>query len=473
MPVTIHSRWLIARVSLAFSVLSACTGMFPPTLFAADVIDASVVRTSILRLDADRKTEREEAEHELLRFGPKVLPMLPDPETLPSPAASEALRRVRVKLERQKAEESVEATRLRVADSVSVAELLKRLNSDTGNSVVVEGLSEDLLAKSVELPKTPSFWTAIDALAKQRSLSWQCEGSPARLRLSLNPPTHPAPTFGRGGNLVTESNAFRIALRSAMPRDVVGQEARQLMRLELDVTAEPRLRPLFLSCAFADLRATGIRRVKATGIRRVKGESAAREETWPPFSPDAKLELTFGQGRRQTTFPVDFRLPTGGGWSALCLSGKLQIETAAAEEPIDFPVGMDSRGVPRRRGGVTVRVVQWETDANSNERDLTVRATVGYDTGGPAFDSHRSWMLSNIAGLIRVALNKDELPGDAELLKPSHHEIDLQPDGKIVVIYRFEKLPHPAAEYRFRYVAPTLILNVPVEFELRDVPLTK
>jgi hypothetical protein len=322
-----------------------------------------------------------------------------------------------------------------------------------------------LLTMTVELPKTPTFWTAIDALAKQCSLSWQCEGSPARLRLSLAPPSHPAPTFGRGGKLATESNAFRIALRSALPRDVVGQEARQLMRLELDVAAEPRLRPLFLKCAFAELR--------ATGIRRAKGESVSREEPWPPFSPDAKLELTFGQGRRQMTFPVDFRLPPGDDWSALCLSGKLQIETAAAEEPIDFPVGLDSRGVSRRRGGVKVKVAQWETDANSNDRDLTVRATIGYDTGGPAFESHRSWMLSNIACLIRVAPDKDKPRADAELLKPSQHEIDLQPEGKIVVTYRFEKLPHPAAEYRFRYVAPTLILNVPVEFELRDVPLTK
>ncbi len=465
MPVTIDSLWLIARVAFAFSVVSACTGMLPPSLFAEDVIDESVVRKLIARLDADRKTERQQAEQELLRLGPKVLPILPDPETLPSRAASEALRRLRVKLERQKAEESVEATRVRVEDSVSVAELLKRLNADTGNSVVVEELSEELLAKSVELPKTPTFWTAIDALAKQRSLSWHCESSPAQLRLSMTPPNHPAPHSGERGSLVTESKAFRIALRSAMPRAVVGQAALQLMRLELGITAEPRLRPLFLKCAVAELR--------ATGVRRAKGESTSQEEPWPPFSPDAKLELTFGQGRRQMTFPVDFRLPPGGDWSALCVSGKLQIETAAAEEPIDFPVGVDSRGVARRRGGVTVKVTQWETDASSNDRDLTVRATVGYDTGGPAFESHRSWMLSNIAGLIRVASDKDESRGDGELLKPSDHEIDLQRDGKIVVIYRFEKLPHPAAEYRFRYVAPTLILNVPIEFELRDVPLVK
>jgi hypothetical protein len=196
----------------------------------------------------------------------------------------------------------------------------------------------------------------------------------------------------------------------------------------------------------------------------------------PRFSPDAKLELTFGQGRRQLSVPLDFRRPEGD-WSSLSVVGKLHIETAAGEELLEFPAGIESRGVSRRRGGVTVKVLRWESINDSNANSLEVTALVTYDTGGPAFESHRSWMLFNVAGLVRAGIMPAEKPpdkvamNDVNLLKPTHTESDVQPDGSIAVTYRFEKLPLPPNEYRFRYVAPTLILDVPLEFELRGVPL--
>ena len=100
-----------------------------------------------------------------------------------------------------------------------------------------------------------------------------------------------------------------------------------------------------------------------------------------------------------------------------------------------------------------------------------------FATGGPAFESHRSWMLYNVAGLVRAGMMPAENPindtarNDVILLKPTHIDSDVQPDGSIAVTYRFEKLPLSASEYRFRYVAPTLILDVPLDFELRGVPL--
>jgi hypothetical protein len=238
--------------------------------------------------------------------------------------------------------------------------------------------------------------------------------------------------------------------------------------LDFEVTAEPRLRPLFLKCAAADVR--------VTGLREMNPANSAKIETLKPFSPDSKLELTFGQGRRQLAFPIDYRLPIGGSWKSLSIVGQLSLETAAGEEPIDFPAGADSRGVSRRRGGVTVKMLEWETDANSNDRALTVRAIVAYDTGGLAFESHRSWMLYNVAGLIvprEKQLSGDSPLAPSELLKPTHAESDLQPDGSIAVMYRFEKLLRSAHDYGLRYVAPTLILDVPVAFEFHDVPLKR
>lgn len=444
-------------------LLAVALGAVPMSLAAVEVVDESAVRRWVVRLDADRKADRQRAEEELIKLGSAALKWLPEPDSLGSRATAEAIRRVRAKLERRKAEESVEATRMTPADSPSISELLLRLTKETGNAIVAEDVSKELLSKPVELPERPTFWDVIETTARQQDLSWSFDGSPARLRLI--PRTSADQTDSPRTVLATaQSKAFRIALKSIRERTVVGENSGPLLRLELDVMSEPRLRPLFLKCSAADLSVSGMR------------AGTKDEQRWPPFSPGAKLELTFGQGRRQMSVPLDFRKPEGD-WTSLSVSGKLHVETAAGEELLEFPAGTESRGVSRRRGGVTVKVLRWETIAGAKESGLEVTALVTYDTGGPAFESHRSWMLFNVAGLVRAGMMPTEKetvgtsPNDVGLLKPTNTESDVQPDGSIAVTYRFEKLPLPAGEYRFRYVAPTLILDVPLEFELRDVPL--
>jgi hypothetical protein len=452
------------RRSLFPVVLALCwSGLSMVRTFAADDdVDESAVRRWIVRLDANRKADRDEAKKELLKLGPAALKWLPEPESLGGRATVEAVRDVRAKLERQKAEESVNAVRLTPAGSPLVGETLLRLTKEMGNVVVAEDLPKELLSKPVELPERPTFWDVIESTSRQHELSWSYVGSPARLRLfpMTTATTDESP---RAVLAATQSKAFRIALKSIRERKVVGQESDPLLRLEVDVMSEPRLRPLFLKCAVADVAVSSERK------------STKGQQLWRPYSPDAKLELTFGQGHRQMSVPLDYRRPAGD-WDSLTVSGKLHLETAAGEEPLQFPPGAEARNVSRRRGGVTVKVLRWES-GGANENGLNVTALVTYDTGGPAFESHRSWMLFNVAGLVRAGMMSTEKPvsgttmNDVSLLKPTHIDSDVQPDGSIAVTYRFEKLPLPASEYRFRYVAPTLILDVPLEFELRDVPL--
>lgn len=447
-------------------VIAVALGSVPMSLLADAVVDESDVRRWVARLDADRKADRDKAKEELLKLGPSALKWLPEPESLGSRATIEAVKKIRATLERQKAEESVNAARLAVGGMSSIGETLQRLAKESGNVIVTDDLSKELLSKPAELPDRPTFWDVIEATSKQHDLNWSFTGSPARLRLfpMIAESNDDSP---RSALAATQSKAFRVALKSIRERTVVGQGSGPLLRLELDVMSEPRLRPLFLKCSVADFVVSGQRTSK-------KDEPAVA--AWQPYSPDAKLELTFGQGHRQMSVPLDFRRPEGD-WSSLSVVGKLHVETAAGEEPLEFPAGKEAQGVSRRRGGVTVKVLRWESVAGAKDSSLEVTALVTYDTGGPAFESHRSWMLFNVAGLVRAGMMPAEKPvsgsamSDVNLLKPTHIDSDVQPDGSIGVTYRFEKLPLPASEYRFRYVAPTLILDVPLEFELRNVPL--
>lgn len=461
--VVIESRAMLPTFLLRALILAVALGSVPWSLAVAEVVDEPAVRRWLVRLDADRKADRQRAEEELLKLGPPALKWLPEPESFGSRATAEAVRRVRAKLERQKAEESVEATRLTTVGSQSVGETLQRLSKETGNVIVTDDLSKELLSKSVELPERPTFWEVIEAASRQHDLSWSFVGSPARLRLFPMTPAEQVHS-PRAVLASAQAKAFRVSLKSIRERKIVGDSSGPLLRLELEVMSEPRLRPLFLKCAAADLAVNGARKNTKSDLR------------WQPFSPEAKLELTFGQGHRQMSVPLDFRKPEGD-WDSLSVSGMMRVETAAGEEPLEFPPGAEARGVSRRRGGVTVKVLRWETIGLAKDNRLEVTALVTYDTGGPAFESHRSWMLFNVAGLVRAGMMPTEkgassaAVNDVSLLKPTHTDSDVQPDGSMAVTYRFEKLPLPPSEYRFRYVAPTLILDVPLEFELRDVPL--
>lgn len=467
----------VSRFGVILSLVVAfCGTLFCADLLAEEIVSQSDVLRWVARLDADRRTDRLAAEKELLRMGPVVLKWLPEPESLGSRSTVEAVRRVRVQLERQQAERSVEAGRLAIGESPTLKELIPRIVRETGNIVIADDLAAEVLAKTLRLPERPTFWTLLEALRDQHSLIGKLEGSPVRVRLLSRSSAMSDECLLRSELASAQSKAFRVALRSAKPRAIAGESVDSLMRLEMEVASEPRLRPLFLKCAASDLRVTS--RSAASNSATVKNEATAKDERWLPFAPETKLELTFGQGGRQLVLPLDFRLPELARRDVVSLSGRMFVQTAAAEVPIEFPAGAESRGVSRRKGGVTVKVLNWLAENVGAKHSLEVTASVTYDTGGPAFESHRSWMLFNIAGLVRagmMATEKPLQPAEATslvMLKPNDIETDAQPDGSIAVVYRFLELPLPASEYRFRYVAPTLILDVPVEFEMREVRLS-
>ena len=76
-----------------------------PNLRDADAAppDAAAVERLVEQLDAGTLVERRSAELKLLKLGPDVLPLLPAPELLPNASVREAVRRIRIRLERDQA----------------------------------------------------------------------------------------------------------------------------------------------------------------------------------------------------------------------------------------------------------------------------------------------------------------------------------------------------------------------------------
>jgi len=404
------------------------------------------VEEQIQRLDADTLRERAGAEKALLEAGPAVLPFLPPPELLPSVAVRQAVRRIRLRLEEAKARKSVKASTVTIRGTFPLEVLLKKIAEQTGNPIDAGELPQEMLAQEVSFNADElAFWEALARIGSKAGFQIQPAESPVAATSAVR--LTPAES-DRGTVTETTDGAFLIQAGKLKLRPRFGVEDQQLLRVPIRIAAEPRLRPLFLKIQGQDFTA----RTKEGG-----------ELT--PFNPEASLELPLGEGGNETAFPMDFLVPKPFKEPAIELTGKATLTVAAGSEEIAFTNLPKAQGTARRRGGVTVTLneIDFRADEeNPNRQTAKIRVTVNYDTGGPAFESHRTWIFHN-----RVYLEDSQ---GKRIERNSNFHTALQTDGGVIVEYNFDDLADDSAEYQFVYVAPTLIINVPVEFEFENLP---
>jgi hypothetical protein len=450
----VRAVWLGAVVPLV------AAGADPPP--PAD--DASLkrqVERLVEELDADSRESRMAAQRELLRMGPPVLKHLPPPELLPDSAVRGTVRELRLALEEQQARESVRPSHVTLLGEMPLGEALQRIQEQTGNAFD----APELLKRPVQADfRDTPFWTAFDALAAQVGFGWSLAGTSGAIRVQPGDATQARELA------VDTSGVYRVAVTSAGLRPIAGRSDERLLRMSVRLTAEPRLRPLFLKYAGRDL------------------EASAGGRTLAPFSPDAKKEIPFGEGGKDVRVTWDFRVPTDVEVTEASLHARATILTAAGREKITFTELESSEGASRRRGGVTVSLEQVVFRARAAGRggearpqgdapdghapdaaadkpagqSARIRVAVGYDTGGPAFESHRTWIFHNEAWLETAAGRRIEYNG---------FTTELQRDGAVAVEYEFDRLKSAAGDYKFVYVAPTLLIEVPVEVKLREIPV--
>ncbi len=411
------------------------------------------------QLDSDSRQSRVQAEKQLLAIGPKVLPLLPAPELLPNVSVRAAVRRIRIKLEQRKARESILPAYVTLKGTASLDNALRQFAKQTGNRIDQSELAETTRTQLLQLDfdRRP-FWLAMDSIARQAKLQLQFGAGADGLQLTT-PPIGSVPA----NSVVAYAGAFRISAEAAALRPIFGDDEHRLLPVYVQLACEPRLRPLFLSYSPGDFI------VKAD-----------KNTSFPPRSPGARLEIPLGEGGRHVKFKLDFNVPADNvpadnvpadnvpaetAVSKVSLQGKLKVKTAAGTERIVFANLPQSIGVSRRRGGVTVNLQKAVFQKSAqNKLEAKVRVAVSYDFGGPAFESHRTWIYHNEVYL--------ESPGGRRV-EYSGFDTPRQGDGVIVLEYKFEQLKGLPAQFRFVYLAPTLIIDVPVEFQIPNIPLAK
>ena len=443
----------ILTVVLSLLVLAApglCTAQADAPVESLATLRATT--DGLLReLEAPTLADRTRAERKLLDLGPDVLPLLPAPELTPNVSVREAVRRVRVQLERRAAKESALASRITLRGETTVAELLSQFTKQTRNRVELSDKAR--VAEKASLTVTfddQPFWECLDDVCERLQLRAEFDAQRASLKLIPRTSVDPVELA------VQRSGPFRLAIHSAEIRPVVGAADRRLLRIAGRIALEPRLRPLFLHFATGDLKG-----------------SVAEGKSLAPWNPAARYEHPVSDAGREVPVQFDYLLPQSAdpddkaAPTKINLSGRIALQLAAGTERIVFDKTSQTPGASRRRGGVTVRLrdVKFEplaADKPADQLRAEIGVAVSYDTGGPAFESHRTWMFHNAVYLETEAGRRIDF---------TEYDTNQQADGAVAVGYRWDKLPAPATQYKFVYEAPTLILDLPLDVKLEGIKI--
>ncbi len=447
------SDGLSVRAAICWVILAGAMSLPGPTSFkqlCAEETNApkedlsTEVRWLLKELDADQRVRRQQAERKLLDLGQAILPLLPPPELLPNQSVRATVARIRVTLEQRKARESAQASRITTPKGVALEEWLRQLEIQTTNHIDSSAVPMSTLKSTVadSFQQSP-FWEALEEVLPARQLRIQFAPDSSVLKIV------PETTAGADAAWkVAVDGPFRVAVDSVKTRKVSGNTQQQRLRTDLSVAPEPRLRALFLKLAAKDFQAFG---------------PAGR--VFAPADPAAQFDLPLGEGGRFVRWNLDFTTSSDLAESDLFplkIQGQAMMQIAAASEHIRFTDLVEGAGTARRRGGVTVAVqkIQAKPQADGTQT-VSIKVLVAYDTGGPAFESHRTWIFHNEVYL-------DGQQGDS--IPPNGgFETDLQTNGTVGVTYHFQGLKGPLTDYNFVYVAPTLIIDVPVKIQLEGI----
>ena len=422
--------------------MSFLTSLLWLTLVAfADVPTPAQVERMIAGLRAPTRAARLKAEQEMLEAGPDLLPLLPPPELVPS-AARESLVRIRVTLERRQALLSIAPSHVTLQGERSFSEWVNELQRQSTNTNDLRSLSPTDLDQPLKLDfKDQTYWAGVEELSRMARL--KPDLSAGHLRWNPADP-NVVPELA-----VTHAGAFRVAVIVARTRPGLTAD-KPLVRLGLTLMAEPRLRPLFMHFSAEDMV-----------LRGGSGALAA-------FNPEAKYELVLADGK-SPPIQID-AVAQAPPPDTVDISGRFRVTLAAGSEAIrfsDLPAFLEDKPSPvsRRRGGVTVTLQKVELEpATDGKQNARIQVLVAYDTGGPAFESHRSWVQHNRVFLETASGQTIELNGG--------QETTAEANGRVGAAYTFNDLTEPLANLRFVYVAPTLILETPVEFQFKQIPVT-
>jgi hypothetical protein len=416
---------------------------------AADAELAGQVEQLVAQLDDRDGAERDAAEKALIELGlasqadggEAFLALLPESSEEMAQETATRLERIRGEVQSRLARQMVVETRvtLDVTDA-PLDDVLVTLQEQTGNRVVDQRdqYGQDAPEKRVTLKVDDvPFWSALDQILDQANMAPYPYAEEGVLAL-VERDQGVLRRFGRA----TYAGPFRLEPTQAAARRGLRNPDQSGLEVDLEISWEPRLRPVALVQSAADLA--------ATSDDGLEVPATAEENVF-------NVEVPSGSFGAEVTIPL--RLPAREAATLQSLRGKLTALTPGRVADLRFDDLANAADAVQEVGGVTVtlnRVVQ-----NQALWEVHMRVRVESIDGGS--EVQRGWVFQNVTFLEGAG---------GEILDHAGFETTLQNRSEVGFAYFFE-LPEGTeiGDYTWVYRTPAAIVELPVEYELNDIPL--
>jgi hypothetical protein len=236
------------------------------------------------------------------------------------------------------------------------------------------------------------------------------------------------------------SGLFRFEGVAMQARRSLQNPQNHSLRLVFETTWEPRLSPIVLELALDEVRATS--------------------DTGDPVAVDSRhsrLEIPVEAGIAAAELQVPLALPDRSVKKIASLKGKLIALLPGRVETFEFDDLENAESVEQRKAGVTVILDQVRKNADLFEARVRVR----FEKADDALESHRGWIYDNEAYLVDAQGRQFDNAGQ---------EAYRQDVDEVGVAYLFD-YEGDLDGCKLVYKTPVLILNMPIEYELKDIEL--
>jgi hypothetical protein len=212
------------------------------------------------------------------------------------------------------------------------------------------------------------------------------------------------------------------------------------LKVQLEVAWEPRLRPIALSQPIEDISAT-----------TDAGSQLAVSQ------PEAVLDVEVPDGTQSAEIVLPLELPSRDAKKLTSLRGKLRALVPGRRAEFRFDNLASAAGKTQRRGGVQVTL----DDVRKNNAiwEIHMRVALGEDNG--ALESHRGWVFQNKSYL---------MDSSGQTIDNAGLETTRQTRNEVGVAYLFD-LPEGVDGLTWVYETPAAIVELPIEYEIKDIEL--
>ena len=403
------------------------------------------VKALVEQLAGKDTAKQQAAAAALIKLGPDVLPLLPPVSDKPDEGLNKVLAPVRKALREQRVQRDLTPLPITIeSDDMPLSKALESIAKRTGITVEDKRDMGDDPHYKLRI-KNMTFWQALDSLAQEADARVNFYEGDGKLALVKRPENYQDPP-------VSYDRLFRTAVkRITAVRNLEGEQSQYMATLE--VAWESRFHPFMLEVKPGDLT----------------------------FRDDNNRVLTLEQGesnkqavshRNAVTF--DVALPSlerkaaklGLFKGSLTMVGPTHMDTFSFESTL-AEMDKDPKARQLTRDGVTVKVGQ--LDLAKDHWTLTME--LEYPGEGPQFESFESWLVFN-----EIYLKKKESLVE-QTFSTNSYVIESSSGNKAVVSYHFTDEPRKKfirgkpEDWTVVYKTPGMILNVPVNFEFKDLPL--